>query len=80
MSCVRQELVNVSIITFTSFTNYKICKCVVELHLCDVDCACAGSRQARNQVNYFYVRAPEEYINGSQTAWLGVTGTLVIIR
>ena len=53
---------------------------MVELHLCGVDCSCAGSRQTRKQVNYFYVRAPEEYIEGSQTAWLGVTGMFAIIK
>eukprot|EP00118_Oscarella_pearsei_P000066 m.4121 g.4121 ORF g.4121 m.4121 type:complete len:1787 (+) comp10246_c0_seq1:161-5521(+) len=49
------------------------------------ECNVAGAAGGKRQVNKFYVRVPEDYVPGSVTAWLSVTGkyfegTLVIVE
>ena len=46
----------------------------IEVHVCGKACSCSGKSQNKKQVNYFYVRAPEDFISGSEKAWLGVSG------
>ncbi|XP_062523084.1 A.superbus venom factor 1-like [Corticium candelabrum] len=77
--CCSEQIGSFSV-AFSDGITCVLCPSRTELHLCGVDCSCAGSRQTRKQVNYFYVRAPEEYIEGSQTAWLGVTGEYFAIN
>ncbi|XP_062513982.1 alpha-1-macroglobulin-like [Corticium candelabrum] len=61
-------------VAFHSGSNCELCPSKQEIHFCEEKCACANTKQNRTQVNYFYVRAPENFVADSEKAWLGVTG------
>jgi hypothetical protein len=37
-------------------------------------CPCGDRQTNKSQVNYIHVRPPEDYIEGSASAWLGIIG------
>ncbi|XP_062522084.1 complement C3-like [Corticium candelabrum] len=45
-----------------------------ESHYCTGLCQCGGRPYSKSQTNFFPVRLPENYIEGSVTAWIGVSG------
>ncbi|XP_062499169.1 complement C3-like [Corticium candelabrum] len=45
-----------------------------ETHYCTGSCQCGGHLYSRSQTNFFPVQIPENYIEGSVTAWIGVSG------
>ena len=49
-----------------------------EFHSCELNTCPCGGKPTKRQVNYFYIRAPEDYIEGSATAWLGFSGIVTM--
>ncbi|XP_062499168.1 complement C5-like [Corticium candelabrum] len=70
--CVGQSAS--SALTFSYGGQCELCPSKNEVHVCGKACSCSGKSQNKKQVNYFYVRAPEDFISGSEKAWLGVSG------